>query len=117
MGTLSETTNMQASLLAGIVMLVVPTYGQQMCLESHPDYPLPRDSPVTFDDVSTMGTSTIEESLVDVSLANTTGEIKIKNQRNSYFYLLVTASQLPGKARKARLFLMVNGKVPLKSVV
>ena len=73
-------------------MLVVSTDGQQMCLEVNPDYPLPRDSTVTFDDVSTMGTSTIEESLVDVSLANTTGEIKIK-RADPYFYLVVKASK------------------------
>merc|ERR1712115_316955 len=118
MGTLSETTNMQASVLAGIVMLVVSTDGQQMCLEVNPDYPLPRDSPVTFEDVSTMGTSTIEESLVDVSLANTTGEIKIKNA-HPYFYLVVKASKRPRltDSRNARLFLLVNGKVPLRGAV
>merc|ERR1711972_540966 len=85
MGTLSETTNMQASVLAGIAMLIV----------------------------STMGTSTIEESLVDVSLANTTGEIKIK-RADPYFYLVVKASKRPRytDSRNARLFLLVNGKVP-----
>merc|ERR1712013_199886 len=118
MGTLSETTNMQASVLAGIVMLVVSTDGQQMCLEVNPDYPLPRDSTVTFEDVSTMGTSTIEESLVDVSLANTTGEIKIKIA-DPYFYLVVKASKRPRytDSRNARLFLLVNGKVPLRGAV
>merc|ERR1711962_1172029 len=121
MGTLSETTNMQASVLAGIVMLVVSTDGQQMCLESRPDYPLPKESTVTFDHISTMGTSTIEESLVDVSLANTTGEIKIKNAY-PYFYLVVKASQKPQYNsiqynRNARLFLLVNGKVPLRGSV
>merc|ERR1712147_400324 len=90
MGTLSEITTMQASLLAGIVMLVV----------------------------STVGTSTIEESLVDVSLANTTGEIKIK-RADPYFYLVVKASKRPRLAdsRNARLFLLVNGKVPLRGAV
>merc|ERR1711962_764037 len=118
MGTLSEITNMQASVLAGIVMLVVSTDGQQMCLESNPDYPLSGDSTVTFDQVSTMGTSTIEESLVDVSLANTTGEIKIKNAY-PYFYLVVKASKKPRStdSRNARLFLLVNGKVPLRGSV
>ena len=99
-------------------MLVVSTLGQQMCLEVNPDYPLPRDSPVTFEDVSTMGTSTIEESLVDVSLANTTGEIKLKNA-HPYFYLVVKASKRPRytDSRNARLFLLVNGKVPLRGAV
>merc|ERR1711962_1642457 len=121
MGTLSEIINMQASLLAGIVMLVVSTNGQQMCLESsrrQSDYSLEADSPVIFDHISTMGTSTIEESLVDVSLANTTGEIKIKNAY-PYFYLVVKASKKPRftDSRKARLFLLVNGKVPLRGSV
>ena len=99
-------------------MLVVSTDGQQMCLEVNPDYRLPRDPVVTFDHVSTMGTSTIEESLVDVSLANTTGEIKIKNAY-PYFYLVVKASKKPGlsDSRNARLFLLVNGKVPLRGSV
>ena len=99
-------------------MLVVSTDGQQMCLEVNPDYPLPRDSTVTFEDVSTMGTSTIEESLVDVSLANTTGEIKIK-RADPYFYLVVKASKRPRltDSRNARLFLLVNGKVPLRGAV
>ena len=102
-------------------MLVVSTDGQQMCLEVNPDYRLPRDPVVTFDHVSTMGTSTIEESLVDVSLANTTGEIKIKNAY-PYFYLVVKASKKPGSTdrgldRNARLFLLVNGKVPLRGSV
>merc|ERR1711962_1432137 len=121
MGTLSGIINMQASLLAGIVMLVVSTDGQQMCLESsrrQSDYSLEADSPATFDHVSTMGTSTIEESLVDVSLANTTGEIKIKNAY-PYFYLVVKASQRSefSRSRNARLFLLVNGKVPLRGSV
>ena len=99
-------------------MLVVSTDGQQMCLEVNPDYPLPRDSTVTFEEVSTMGTSTIEESLVDVSLANTTGEIKLKNA-HPYFYLVVKASKRPRytDSRNARLFLLVNGKVPLRGAV
>ena len=99
-------------------MLIVSTDGQQMCLEVNPDYPLPRDSTVTFEDVSTMGTSTIEESLVDVSLANTTGEIKLKNA-HPYFYLVVKASKRPRytDSRNARLFLLVNGKVPLRGAV
>merc|ERR1712180_305955 len=119
MGTLSEITNMLASLLAGIVMLVVSTDGQQMCLEVNPDYRLPRDPVVTFDHVSTMGTSTIEESLIDVALANTTGEIKIKNAYDNYFYLVVKASQRSefSDSRNARLFLLVNGKVPLRGSV
>ena len=100
-------------------MLVVSADGQQMCLEVNPDYRLPRDPVVTFDHVSTMGTSTIEESLVDVALANTTGEIKIKNAYDNYFYLVVKASQRSefSDSRNARLFLLVNGKVPLRGSV
>ena len=80
-----------------------------------------------FKSISTLGTSTVEESLVDVSLANTTGEIKIKRPESygsgaNYFHLLVTASQkhcesLCEYSRKSRLFLMVNGKVPLRGIV
>ena len=92
-----------------------------MCLSSETS-PGPEGA-VIFNSISTLGTSTVEESLVDVSLANTTGEIKIKIKRpESYFHLLVTASQkhcdsLCEYSRKSRLFLMVNGKVPLRDVV
>ena len=85
------------------------------------------DGAVIFNSISTVGTSTVEESLVDVSLANTTGEIKMKHAESyssgaNYFHLLVTASQkhcerLCEYSRKSRLFLMVNGKVPLRGVV
>jgi len=79
------------------------------------------DAAVTFEGISTLGTSSIEDSLVDVSLANTTGEIKIKQPEGyrgaNYFYLLVSASQKPRFSRNARLFVMVNGKVPLRGVV
>ena len=106
-------------------MLVASAQAQQMCLSSHVSPGT--DGAVIFDEgISTLGTSTIEESLVDVSLANTTGEIKIKGGSKdgyrgpaNYFYLLVTASQKPRNSydRKARLFLMVNGKVPLRNAV
>ena len=100
-------------------------WGQQICLSSGRS-PGP-ESAVIFDSISTLGTSTVDESLVDVSLANITGEIKIKqlssyNSRVNYFYLLVTANQdqcerLCEYSRKSRLFLLVNGKVPLRCVV
>ena len=100
-------------------MLVASAQAQQMCLSSATSQGA--DAAVTFDGISTFGTSSIQESLVDVSLANTTGEIKIKPPKSyrdaSYFYLLVRASQKPGFSRKARLFVMVNGKVPLRGVV
>ena len=101
-------------------MLVASARAQQMCLSSGTSPGA--DGAVTFDDVSTLGTSSIEESLVDVSLANTTGEIKIKPwlgeyRGGNYFYLLVTASQRQSFSRKARLFIMVNGKVPLSGFV
>ena len=110
-------------------MLLASAEAQQMCLSSATS-PGPEGA-VTFDDISTLGTSTIEESLVDVSLANsnTTGEIKIKqwpnrdvpgyndNRGGNYFYLLIDASQSRRFSRKARLFIMVNGKVPLSGFV
>ena len=98
-------------------MLLASAEAQQMCLSSAPD-PRP-GAAVTFDSISTLGTSSIEDSLIDVSLANTTGEIKIKSSYRAanYFYLLVSASQKPMYSRKARLFVMVNGKVPLRGVV
>ena len=100
-------------------MLVASAQAQQMCLSSASS-PGP-DASVTFNEISTLGTSTIEDSLVDVSLANTTGEIRIKMPEGysgaNYFYLLVSASQKPGFSRKARLFVLVNGKVPLRGAV
>ena len=130
--------NIYVPIVGVLLLLVTLVQAQQMCLTSRgtpgpdagpePDAgPGPRRGPETgaaviFDSVSTLGTSTIEESLVDVSLANTTGEIKIKQPKGysgvNYFYLLITASQKPmAFPRKARLFLMVNGKVPLSGEV
>ena len=126
-----QSAKIYISYIVGFLLLLVTlVQAQQMCLTSRgtpgPDAgPGPRQGPETgaaviFDSVSTLGTSTIEESLVDVSLANTTGEIKIKPRDYYfyYFYLLITASQKPmAFPRKARLFLMVNGKVPLRGEV
>ena len=128
-----QSAKIYISYIVGFLLLLVTlVQAQQMCLTSRgtpgPDAgPGPRQGPETgaaviFDSVSTLGTSTIEESLVDVSLANTTGEIKIKQPEGysgvNYFYLLITASQKPmAFPRKARLFLMVNGKVPLSGEV
>ena len=126
-----QSAKIYISYIVGVLLVLVTlAQAQQMCLTSRgtpgPDAgPGPRQGPETgaaviFDSVSTLGTSTIEESLVDVSLANTTGEIKIKPRDYYfyYFYLLITASQKPmAFPRKARLFLMVNGKVPLWSKV
>ena len=132
-----QSAKIYISYIVGVLLLLVTlVQAQQMCLTSRgtpgpdagpePDAgPGPRRGPETgaaviFDSVSTLGTSTIEESLVDVSLANTTGEIKIKPRDYYfyYFYLLITASQKPmAFPRKARLFLMVNGKVPLSGEV
>ena len=86
------------------------------------------NSVVTFDKVSTLDTSTIEDSFVDISRANTTGEIKIKPMLERYhggeeqfFFLSVRASRHPRDAtsypRSVRLFLLVNGKVPLRGFV
>ena len=126
-----QSAKIYISYIVGFLLLLVTlAQAQQMCLTSRgtpgPDAgPGPRQGPETgaaviFDSVSTLGTSTIEESLVDVSLANTTGEIKIKprDYHHYYFYLLITAFQKPmAFPRKARLFLMVNGKVPLRGEV
>merc|ERR1712032_420232 len=120
MGTAFTFASMQTSVIVGVLLLVASAQAQQMCLSS--DTSGGTDGAVIFDD----GISTIEESLVDVSLVNTTGEIKIKGGSTdgyrgpaNYFYLLVTASQKPRNSysRKARLFLMVNGKVPLRNAV
>ena len=128
-----QSAKIYISYIVGVLLVLVTlVQAQQMCLTSRgtpgPDAgPEPGAGPETgtaviFDSVSTLGTSTIEESLVDVSLANTTGEIKIKQPEGysgvNYFYLLITASQKPmAFPRKARLFLMVNGKVPLSGEV
>ena len=126
-----QSAKIYISYIVGVLLVLVTlVQAQQMCLTSRvtpgPDAgPEPGAGPETgtaviFDSVSTLGTSTIEESLVDVSLANTTGEIKIKPRDYYfyYFYLLITASQKPmAFPRKARLFLMVNGKVPLSGEV
>ena len=142
------------SILIGVALLMVPlAWGQQMCLtmEGVPRGYGPRvrsNSAIIFDKISTVGTSTIEQSLVDVSLANTTGEIKIKpvvervcsnseyghpgvghredsrtceDSGPQFFYLSVRASRHPREPgncpRSAQLFLMVNGKVPLRGLV
>merc|ERR1712212_662955 len=119
MGRAFASANMQTSVNMGVLLLVASAQAQQMCLSSATS-PGP-DAAVTFDDISTLGTSTIEDSLVNISLANTTGEIKIKHPEGysgaNYFYLLVSASQKPGFSRKARLFVLVNGKEPLRGVV
>ena len=99
-----------------------------MCLESAADQPIKSNSAVTFDKVSTLATSTIEESFVDVSHANTTGEIKIRPMlerhhggEEQFFYLSVRASRHrrdpSGFPRSGQIFLLVNGKVPLRGFV
>ena len=124
-------------------------WGQQMCLTME-RATLKSNSPIVFDKISTSGTSTVEQSLVDVSLANTTGEIWIKpvvervcsgdeygnvahpgvqtpgtrtctGSGQQFFYLSVKASRHsrdPSSCpRSAQLFLLVNGKVPLRGLV
>ena len=116
--------------LSGIVFWGSWTWGQQMCLtiESGADQPIKSNSAITFDKVSTLGTFTIGESFVDVSHANTTGEIKIKPMlerhhggEEQFFFLSVRASRYPRDAtvfpRSGRIFLLVNGKVPLRGFV
>merc|ERR1711955_33537 len=115
MGTAFSSVNMQTSVIIGVLLFVASAQAQQMCLSTYKN-PGP-EAVVKFEEISTVGTGGIQDSLVDISLANSTGEIKIKAHRNSYFYLLVSASQKVGmgrEGRKARLFLLVNGKVPLK---
>ena len=124
-------------------------WGQHICL-TMTRASFESNSPIVFDKISTSGTSTFEESLVDVSLANTTGEIKIKpvvervcdygnvahpgvsrpgledsricsGSGQQFFYLSVKASRHsrdPSSCpRSAQLFLLVNGKVPLRGLV
>ena len=133
-------------------MLMLPlTWGQQMCLTMEREVistnPRVRsNSAILFDKISTSDTATISQSLVDVSLANTTGEIKIKpvlervctsemahpgvgpdfsrtceDSGAQFFYLSVKASRHPRDPsycpRTAQLFLLVNGKVPLRGLV
>ena len=66
---------------------------------------------IVFQSASTDYTSTMEESLVDVSSANTTGQIRIKDpglEEEVFLHLMVT---LYGKGK---LFVQKNGKVPLR---
>merc|ERR1712212_859358 len=97
MGRAFASANMQTSVNMGVLLLVASAQAQQMCLSSATSPG--SDAAVTFDSISTLGTSSIEDSLVDVSLANTTGEIRIKQPEGyrgaNYFYLLVSASQKP----------------------
>ena len=137
----------------GVALLMVPlACGQQICLTMERDPHGPRErrvrsnSAIIFDKISTSGTlSNIEDSHVDVSLANTTGEIKIKpvvervcmvpeygtygeivsqncsGSGEQFFYLSVKASRHPRDTsylpRSAQLFLLVNGKVPLSGKI
>ena len=108
------------------------------------------NAPITFDKISTLGTSSqggprdpgpprppgppgppeMSFVMVNVSLAKTTGEIKICGDPDMYenlgggeqfFYLSVRASRHPrdpsSYPRSAQLFLHVNGKVPLSGQV
>merc|ERR1711934_1202472 len=143
--------DMNTSVFWGVALLVPLAWGQQMCLTmTRPRASLESNSPIVFDKISTSGTSTFEESLVDVSLANTTGEVKIKpiiervcdygnvahpgvarpgledsricsGGGQQFFYLSVKASRHsrdPSSCpRSAQLFLLVNGKVPLRGLV
>ena len=104
-----------------MALLIPLAWGQQMCLtmervSSSHEPRVKSNSPIIFDKVSTSGTSTIEQSLVDVSLANITGEIKIKSVvYGDLFYLSVKASRHPRDPnscpRSSQLFLLVNEKV------
>ena len=56
--------------VSGVVFLGGLTRGQQMCLtmeRGDHDHPMKSNSAVTFNKISTLGSSSIEESLVDVS--------------------------------------------------
>lgn len=72
---------------------------QQMCM--YQGHWTDDESIVTFDSVSTLHTSTIQESLVDVSKINTTGEIIIKGYGGEY------GEQLGGKNTKFHIQLTV----------
>merc|ERR1712130_1075346 len=101
--------NMQTSVIIGVLLFVASAQAQQMCLSTYKN-PGP-EAVVKFEEISTVGTGTIQDSLVDISLANSTGEIKIKAHRNSYFYLLVSASQKVGMGRQG-CFFWSTGKFP-----
>ena len=114
-------------------------WGQQVCLTKYRGSPqyhhrMESNSLIIFDKISTSGTTTIHQSLVDVSLANTTGEIKMKpvvesacsgprceGSGEQFFFLSVKASKhrrdQKRYPRSAQLFLLVNGKVPLRGLV
>jgi len=131
--------HMNMLVLWGLALLTPLAWGQQVCLTKYRGSPqyhhrMESNSPIIFDKISTLGTTTIHQSLVDVSLANTTGEIKIKpvvesvcsgprceGSGEQFFYLSVKASKHPREQysypRSAQLFLLVNGKVPLRGLV
>merc|ERR1712130_232005 len=134
-----QLADMNTLVFWGVALLMPIAWGHQVCLTMYRGSPpyhhrMESNSPVIFDKISTSGTTTIHQSLVDVSLANTTGEIKIKpvvesacsgprceGSGEQLFYLSVKASKHPREQysypRSAQLFLLVNGEVPLRGLV
>merc|ERR1719494_873187 len=134
--------------LWGPILLATSSWCQQICLTMEGGGKATRpNAPITFDKISTLGTSSqggprdpgpprppgppeMSFVMVNVSLAKTTGEIKICGDPDMYenlgggeqfFYLSVRASRHPrdpsSYPRSAQLFLHVNGKVPLSGQV
>merc|ERR1719219_2387086 len=94
---------------------------QQMCV--YQDGWSEPKSIVTFNSHSTLHTSTVEDSLVDVSNASTTGEIYIgrnlyrRIDRSVKFHIQLKVgfhlSDSPNSAPTAEVFLQKDGKVTL----
>merc|ERR1712212_1245838 len=98
--------DMNSVVYLGVVFWGGWSMGQQMCLTMESgveqSQQIKSNSAVTFDKVSTLDTSTIEDNFVDVSRANTTGEIKIKPMlaryhggEEQFFFLSLRASRHP----------------------
>ena len=85
--------------------------GQQMCLYTDNLQSQGPSQVVVFQTASTAFTSTVEDSVVDVSGANTTGQVLIKEiggQDDILFHLMVTAEG------RGQLFVQKNGSVALR---
>merc|ERR1712130_986623 len=111
-----QLADMNTLVFWGVALLMPIAWGHQVCLTMYRGSPpyhhrMESNSPVIFDKISTSGTTTIHQSLVDVSLANTTGEIKIKPVVES----ACSGPRCEGSG--AQLFLLVNGEVPLRGLV
>ena len=82
---------------------------QQMCLFQEKWQE--QQAVITFPTASTLLTSSLLDSFVDVSEANTSGNITIKEKSGDMFHLIVTARG------RGQIFIQKNGKVALKGNV